>query len=113
MSLAHVLTAVFRCSLLNLSNMVNARCVDFSSSELDNRNKIVLCYRKWTDNTLEGFLHLTLVEGTGLVLTKLDPNETQKKLGVSTIITTPWEVRSAVPVKLRWVTLCVSVTQNR
>lgn len=38
---------------------------------------------RWTDDVLEGFLYSTLVDGSGLVLDKLDSDGSGKKSGVS------------------------------
>lgn len=38
---------------------------------------------RWSDEILEGFLYSTLVDGTGLVLDKLDSDGKGKKSGVS------------------------------
>lgn len=49
------------------------------------RTKCDVCFRRWTDDMIEGFLQSTLVEGSGLVLTKLDPGRRGKKIGASSV----------------------------
>ncbi|CAM9901468.1 unnamed protein product, partial [Laminaria digitata] len=54
-------------------------------------------FRRWTDAVVEGFLYSTLVDGSGLVLTKLSADGKRKDMGERIVFYEPKDM------KLNWI----------